>query len=407
MMTIAARVGARAQGAADATTEKLLQVARDMRPRLLERSAWAEEHRQIPQESIEDLHQAGFFQYWVPRRWGGAGGSLIGQIRIAAELAKGCPSTAWVWTLVGEMTGLTGTFLTPEGTRAVYGSSDRPAVAAVLMPSATARKVEGGYRVTGSWGFASGCLHANWLMGGIAIVDDTGAVVDQGAAFVPMSDGAIKDTWKVVGMRGTGSHTFVVDDVFVPDDLVRMIAELPALAAALPEEDRDLVDRAPIGPLFSVGLGGPLLGAAEAILEKVSVSAHERGITFFDFGKQVDSAVVLERIGEAAVRIDSAWLLLERAAYELEERTRLGPLGYERRAWCRAAAGHAVDELRIAVDSLMSIAGASSFAESNVLQQYWRDLMVGSRHAFLSTRPLYEAYGRAYCNVEPNITPYI
>jgi Acyl-CoA dehydrogenase, C-terminal domain len=128
----------------------------------------------------------------------------------------------------------------------------------------------------------------------------------------------------------------------------------------------------------------PLLGAAEGILEKVSANAHKRGITYFDFDKQTDSAVVLERVGEAAVRIDSAWLLLERAAYELEELTRTGPLESDRRAWSRVAAGQAADELRIAADSLMSIAGASSFAESSVLQQYWRDLMVGSRQLSLA-----------------------
>ena len=389
------------------TTDELLEAAREMRPRLAQRAAWVEQNRRIPEDTLEELHHAGFFRYWIPRRWGGSGGPLIGQLRIAAELAKGCPSTAWVWTLVGDVTGFAATFLTSAGTDVIYSSSNRPMVAGVFTPSATARKVAGGYRISGSWGFASGCLHANWMMGGIMVAGENDEPVDQGVAFIPVSDGEIRDTWKVVGMRGTGSNTFVVENVFAPDNLVRMAADMQATARTLPEEDKDPIDRIPLVPLSSVGLCGPLFGAAQAILEKVSTNAHNRGITYFDFEKQTDSAVVLERVGEAAVRIDSAWLLVERAAYELEELTRGGELPFERRAWCRVAAGQAVDELRTAVESLMSIAGASAFAESSRLQQYWRDVMVGSRHAFLSTRPLYEVYGRAYCGVEPNITQYV
>ncbi|MEU6147523.1 acyl-CoA dehydrogenase family protein [Streptomyces sp. NPDC047081] len=406
-MTIADPKPASVTDVAASATAELLEAAREMRPRLAERAPWVEQNRRIPEDTLEELHSAGFFRYWIPRRWGGSGGPLIGQLRIAAELAKGCPSTAWVWTLIGDVTAFAATFLTPEGTDAIYSSSDRPMAAGVLTPSGTARKVDGGYRVSGAWGFASGSLHADWIMGGLVVVDDNDEPVNQGIGFMPVSDGEIKDTWQVVGMRGTGSNTFVVQDVFVPDKLVRMASEMQATAKALSEDEKDPIDRMPFAPLFSVGLCGPLLGAAQAILEKVSANAHKRGITYFDFEKQTDSAVVLERLGEAAVRIDSAWLLVERAAYELEEVTRGGELSFERRAWCRVAAGQAVDEVRIAVDSLMSIAGASSFAESSVLQQYWRDVMVGSRHAFLSTRPLYEVYGRAYCQVEPNITPYI
>jgi alkylation response protein AidB-like acyl-CoA dehydrogenase len=377
-----------------------------MRPRLAERAVDCERERRIPQETIDELHDAGFFRYYLPSRWGGAGGSLTGLIDIGAELARGCPSTAWVFTIVSEVTGVAGTLLPPEGVEAIYGSSRRPAVCGVHAMNGTARRVDGGYVISGTWGFASGCRHAGWFAGGTAVVADSGETVDQVLAFLPMSDLMIKDTWHVAGMRGTGSHTVVAEDVFVPAHLAWSIPE------RLRRETRfvpgaEVIDRIPLAPFFSIGLMGPLLGIAQEILEVVGTQAHKRGVSYFDFERQTDSASLLAAIGEAAIRVDTAWLHVHRAAAELEETTRSRTLDYATRARCRADAGHACENLRQAADSLLSIAGSSAFAESNRLQALWRDLNVASRHGFLNTRLLYEAYGRAHAGVEPNITEFI
>ena len=89
-------------------------------------------------------------------------------------------------------------------------------ICGVVAPSSSSRAVDGGLVVTGQWGFASGCLHSQWAMLGVPVVDESGEQIDQGLALIPMSDLSIKDTWYVAGMRGTGSNTLIAEDVFVP-----------------------------------------------------------------------------------------------------------------------------------------------------------------------------------------------
>jgi alkylation response protein AidB-like acyl-CoA dehydrogenase len=116
--------------------------------------------------------------------------------------------------------------------------------------------------------------------------------------------------------------------------------------------------------------------------------------------------VVLEQIGEAAMRIDTAWLHTRRAAKVVEDATMTGPLDAKTGARCRADAGYAMAQVRQAVDTLMNVAGTSAFAESNPLQRIWRDVNVASRHGYLASKPNLELYGRAYCGVEPSISMF-
>ncbi|MGY1815210.1 acyl-CoA dehydrogenase family protein [Blastococcus sp. SYSU D00820] len=387
------------------SAEELVALAREMRPRLVERSADCERERRIPQETLDELHEAGFFRYYLPASQGGRGGELAGLLDIAAELARGCPSTAWVYTIISEVTALAGVALPPAGIEEIYGSSPRPTACAVNSPGGTARRVEGGYRVTGSWGFASGCQHSDWF-GGFVQVSDDADEPEQIMVFVRLAEATIKDTWHVAGLRGTGSHTVVVDDVFVPEHRTFGLRERAQREARF-VPDAEVVDRIPAAPFFSLGLMGTLLGIGQEVLELVTANAHKRGVTYFDFEKQTDSSVVLEAIGEAAMQIDTALLHVRRGVHELDETTRFRTLDYVTRARCRADAGHACENLRRAVDSLMSVAGASAFAESNRLQRLWRDLTVGSRHGYLGTRLLYETYGRAFAGVPANITQLV
>ncbi len=397
--------GDNSKQASSADLERLVAAAREMRPRLLERAPEAERQRRLPQATIDELHDSGLVKYFTPARWGGFGGDVRGQLAISTELAKGCPSTAWVYTLLCYTTAFAGSFLGEEGAGAVY-SSERPTVCGVAAATGQAVPVDGGYRVTGSWGFTSGCLHAEWIMVNAEVVNDVGEAVDQVVLFMPMSQLTIKDTWYVVGMRGTGSNTVVADDLFVPSSMSMLLRERIA-AEANHRPDVEAVDRIPFALLFSVGLMGPTLGMAATLLELVSANAHKRGISYFNFDKQTDSAVTIETIGEAAMQIDTASLHVQRAATVLDVDTRHGQLSLPVRARCRADSGHASENLRQAVGTLMSIAGASAFAESSRLQSLWRDINVASRHAFVNTKPLYETYGRALLGVEPNITNFL
>ncbi|MGQ4597938.1 acyl-CoA dehydrogenase family protein [Nocardia sp. R6R-6] len=387
--------------------EGLIKAARDLRPKLTERALLAERDRRLPQETIDDLHESGLLRGVRPRRVGGYGISCEAQIEIAAELAKGCGSTAWVFTLLGGVSAFPSVLIGEEGQAEVYEvAGDRTLVCGVITPGGTATPCEGGYVVSGEWGFASGCLHADVMAATVMVLDADGQPTEPATAFFPLSEASIKDTWHVAGMRGTGSNTVIAKDVFVPAQRLGLMSTRFATEQELRPE-AEPIERWPLAPFLSLGLIGPSLGAAEAVLELVSGGVHKRGVTYFDFERQADSAVVLERIGEASMRIESAWLHVRRAARELDELTKVEVLDFKTRARIRADAAIAGIDMRSAVDALVSVAGASGFAEANPIQRHWRDLNAGSRHAFSNTNAVLEMYGRAFCGVEPNITSWI
>ena len=138
--------------------------------------------------------------------------------------------------------------------------------------------------MTGKWGFASGCMHSQWAMVGIPVVDETGDQIDQGLALVPMSDLAIEDTWFVAGMRGTASNTLVANEVFVPSHRILSVSQ--AIVGIYPTEHKDeALYRSAFVPVLALVLVGAQVGLARHALEIVKDSlAKGRGIsyTFYD-----------------------------------------------------------------------------------------------------------------------------
>ncbi len=144
------------------------------------------------------------------------------------------------------------------------------------------------------------------------------------------------------------------------------------------------------------------------MLEKVIGGTRTRGITFTTYTRQADAPVVQHRIAEAALKIDSAWLQIMRAATEVEDTARAeNQMDYVARARVRGIVGYGARLIREAIDALMSIGGASGFADSSPLQRLWRDASIATRHALLATDPGLEIYGRALVGAEGNITPFI
>lgn len=391
----------------DEKIQNFISIAQDMRPALLARAAETETKRRLPDETIQDLADAGFFEYYIPRKWGGHGGTLTGQIEIASELARGCPATAWVFTLMSWVNGFMTAYLPDEGTQEILDSTNGRLMGAGANGfTGVARPVKDGYRISGTWGFCSGSAHANWAMGGVLVKDESNEVINQGWAYMPASSVTLKETWFTSGLRGTGSNTFVAEDVFVPSRLVMTMPDR-LHAEANPRPTDDPVYRIPFAAMFGNALMATCLGATEAAAQIVSENTTKRGITYFEFGKQTDSGALMEQLGEAKMKIETAWLHTRRAADALDNDTINGPLDYRTRARCRADAVHSGSNLRSAMDTLLNIASASAFAESNPVQRYWRDLNVGSRHAFLNAGPVYEAFSKADIGYEPNVTIYI
>lgn len=363
--------------------------AADLRQALRDAYKRGDDARRLPEANFETLKDADLLRVLVPRRLGGHGAKMTTQLAVASALAQGCPATAWVQSLINittwAMAGL------PEaGQQEVFLDGERPFVCGVLTPGGSARPTEGGYLVTGKWPYASGSYHANWATGGVMILDDQGMVASVGSACMRMSDITIQDTWKVVGMRGTGSNTLVAEDVFIPHGRLMSLSAPEARTAS-----DEAADHWPVGAALSVVLVGPLLGMAEAVLEIVIASAERKGFAYTTFPRLIDSHVAMRDIGQSASEIQAARLLAFDAAATIDAAGPKVEISTFERNRLRAACGHACALLRTAVDRLVSVSGASSFAETSLVQRYWKDLNVASRHAFLGTEQSFEQFGRS------------
>jgi 3-hydroxy-9,10-secoandrosta-1,3,5(10)-triene-9,17-dione monooxygenase len=381
--------------------------AAEMRPLLARNVAQAEKDRRLPAENIEALQSANLFKVMVPRRWGGYGATLPETLSTFAELAKDCPSTGWVAMIINGVRWWASR-LPDRGQEEIFASADGSRACAAGSPTRLGRSVDGGIRISGKFPFASGCRHSSWGGLGVPVEDDAHHVIDQLTAFAPMSELEIEDTWFVAGMRGTGSNTLVAKDVFVPHHRVLLTSKLLSPDPSLRQRSGEPSDKYAFAAATTLIGISPVMGIAQALLEKVLEGTRTRGITMTTYARQADAPVVQHQIADAALKIDAACLQALNCAEEIENGASAGrEMDYIARARARGIAGFAAKLLREAIDELVSIGGASGFADSSPLQRMWRDANIATRHALLATDPALEIYGRALIGAEGNISPFV
>lgn len=376
-------------------------------PIIREHATQTESDRRVAQPVIDALQEAGAFKVTVPRRFGGYQLTLREIVDINAIVARGDGSTSWVTTLTSVCSWMTGLF-GEQAQNDVWGENPDARVCGVLTPSATAVREEGGLRVSGSWGFASGSNHSQWALLGVPVVDESGAQIDQGLALVPMSDVSIEDTWYVAGMQGTGSNTIVAKDVFIPYHRIISINDAVGGTYATPFTD-EILYRGAFVPTLAIILAGPMTGMAQAALDIVLTSlAKGRGIAYTFYDRSIDSGSTQVNIAEAAEVVDTSVLHMQRTADAIDAHAAAGTYpDLVERARARMDTGYIARKTREAVDELMSIQGAGGFAQANQLQRYWRDLNTASRHAVIGPAISNELYGRALLGIPEQVTPLI
>ena len=195
---------------------ELLARAEALVPVLRERAGHTEELRQLPEETIEDLHRTGLFRILQPKRVGGSELPFRSIVELVSVIGKGDGSTAWVLANLAAHHWMLGMF-PKQAQDEVWGQSpDNLIGSALIFPRGRARRVDGGYRVSGRWPFSSGVDPSSWNLIGAITQDEETGVAQPRIFLLPASDYTIIDTWHVIGLTGTGSKDVAVDDVFVP-----------------------------------------------------------------------------------------------------------------------------------------------------------------------------------------------
>lgn len=389
-----------------APREELVQRAVALQPLLREHAAKTEADRRVPDEVIDAIAAAGLFKLGTPKRYGGHEAGARAMLDTSAALAEGDGSTAWVVTLVNVCNWLTGLF-PAQAQDDVFGADPDARVTGVLSPTANAVKTDGGWRVTGRWYYNSGSWHSSWAVLGVPITDDAGEIVDQGLVLVPRADLSLEDTWFVAGMKGTASNCLIAEDVFVPAH--RVLSVPAAIEGGFGTEHKDEpFYRSGFVAVLALVLAGPQLGLGKAALDYVCAKAVSKPISYTFYERQADSVGVQLKVAEAALRLDTARLHAERAAADIDEAAAAGVYPDTLvRARVRADTGWAVQNVLDAINLLVDVHGAGSFAEVNPLQRIWRDANVAGRHAVAAPAIGIEILGKALLGVDEKITPLV
>lgn len=382
--------------------DELVDRAKSMHSLLLRNAPLSEQRGELMPEVVAAIKDAEFHKIAVPRRWGGLSVSANALARVTAELAKGCPSTGWLVCIMN--TAVWRQTVMSDASQEDMFSEGVPLFCGVgTMPGQPAKKVDGGYLIEdGRWAYATGSHHADYFHGLIAPEGEHGPAR---LAVIPLSDMTIEKTWKVAGMRATGSDTVVATNVFVPSHRATLPEEQFKPSATRTKYIGDATDYWTTMPFIRTKIVAALLGAAQGILEYV-IGVKDRPLLYTNYRRKGDSHVFDAQVGKAAVTIAAVRDMMLDITRKIDEAalTRK-PMPRQARAHNRAQVALCIDLLAGAVDKLMNGAGSSAFLESSHAQLCWRDFNVGSRHVMLIPEIGFEVYGRSILGEPDMVKP--
>jgi alkylation response protein AidB-like acyl-CoA dehydrogenase len=370
----------------------MLQRARVLIPRLAQRAPAATAARRLPAETIAEYRAAGILRILQPRRFGGMQGRFSLFSRIVEELTHGCASSGWVYAVLAEHQWIIAQY--PEEAQIdVWGEDPEAVASSSLAPRAAARRVPGGWRLSGRYSFSSGCDYAQWAIIG-AFLGEMGDTRSIAYLLVRLAEVEIVDDWQTLGLAGTGSKSLVLDDVFVPEHRTVMLGDLFAGTppGALVHPDYPVL-RAPRGYLVSYSLPpvAIALGCRAIEIARTRLAGRvSRGVT-----RLAQSEVVQLTIAEAAAAVDTATLLLhsgrEASTAEVSSGRRITEAEALR---ARRDMVYAQHQVGWALERLCELDGARWVYDSDELGMIRRDAMIVLTHTAASRRVGLVPYGQ-------------
>jgi 3-hydroxy-9,10-secoandrosta-1,3,5(10)-triene-9,17-dione monooxygenase len=388
----------------------LVDKAKALVPKLRERAKETEEIRRIPEATMNDLKEAGLFKLLRPRIYGGYQTSMRTYSDCIVEISRGCASTGWILSLCAIRELMVAESFTEKTHQEIFGENeDNVLFAGVYEPrKCIARKVEGGYLIEeGFWMFCSGSLHATWGYFGMAIRDDKGNLVDQALMTLPFEELEIMDDWHVMGLKGTGSNSVKMTNVFIPDHRVVSFAEV--LNGEFKSDHlRDIpLYNTALFPALALSLALPGLGLVKAALEFFQQVLPNRKAAHIGVENLVDSPTLHSLLAEAALKIDTASMHYYRVADELDSWAASGKfMDKPARVKALADIGYANQVSKEALDILILASGSGYVYEGHPLQRIFRDFWTLYSHRTLSPLITKENYGRVLSGLESNALRY-
>ena len=381
------------------SADDLIGRARALAPKLRERAERAERDRNIPKESVEDYINAGLLHTIQPKRWGGYEYDHETAFNIAIELGKStCGSSAWCLNYLSDHAGILAHF-PDEAQHEVWSNNKFACIATSAAPTGKSEVAPDGYRLNGRWSWCSGLRHSQWIMIGGLVFREGEHHPDMRLHLVPVSEVKQEDTWYCAGLRGTGSNTSVLDNVFVPEHRTVSFSTLRDACSPGSKINTNPIYRTPFIAVHSYALVGPAMGLARGAYAEFVEWTRKRYLTYTQLAIAQHVPVQIA-VADIAAQIDAAELLARRCL--AKARADYAGMTMETRILLRRDWTYAMRQLRAAMDSLIKISGSSGLMESNPVQRCWRDVIAISSHIVMSWDVPAENFGRVQFGLKPN-----
>jgi indole-3-acetate monooxygenase len=365
--------------------------ARALKPLLDAAAPRIEQAKMMPPDVLDAIHEAQMLRMMTPRSIGGAELDLATYAQVVATIAEGDASTAWC---IAQISGssMCSAYLNPAVAKEIFGAANSAFTWGFAGgKSCRAAPVQGGWIVNGEWTFASGNRICQWLGGHTQLYDEEGKPrfrddsrpLERTMLFPRSSANVYEDRWDVIGLIGTGSDSYSVTDLFVPEECsvvprgIGRDQQLPEGATADPEPERredGVLYKHSSQAVYQVGLSSVAIGIARATLDAFILLAKEKSPSSAIRPLRDDTWIHV-RIAQADAKVSaaSAWLIqLLREAWH--ECTADGHISFPLRVKIRAACTHQINEASDAVDMIYAEAGATAIFRSNAFERRFRDM---------------------------------
>ena len=361
------------------TPDELVARARAMIPALKRRARRCTLDGNVPEETIAEMQAAGFFRVLQPQRWGGYEMSPNVFFAIQKALAEGCMSTGWVYGVLGCHPFELALFH-DQAQADVWGEDDAMLVSSTYQPVGKVELAEGGFYLSGRWGFSSGSKHCGWVLLGALIFRD-GEPPEMRTFLLPRSDYAIIDgTWDVFGLQGTGSFDIEVSRVFVPDYRTHKASDGFACTNPGQAENDGPLYALPWAQVFIRSVSTAALGGARAAVNAALEIMQSRVST--NTGKASKADPLLHAaIARAHAQTLEMEATLAATFDELMATAQRGePIAMEKRALFAYQSSTVVRRLAELVDGMVQLLGGRAVYMSSPIIQPWLDLNAARAH---------------------------
>jgi alkylation response protein AidB-like acyl-CoA dehydrogenase len=377
---------------ATAAFSSLLDAVYQIEPIIRAHSAEAEQERRLPDAVANAMRKCGLYRLWRPKVFGGLEVDPMTAFQVFEEVSRIDSAAGWNLAVSCSF-DCVGAWFTDEGAKEIFDQPD-VILAGSFFPARRAVPVDGGYRITGQTPFVSGAYQAHWIIGLANIYeDDSPRLGESGAPATlltacPVGEAVVIDTWRTLGMRGTGSHDVLMKDLFVPKRRTALLAPYDKPGSAYH------------GPLYKftvwatiASLGSIAIGFARAAIDDL-LNLAGRKIPSYTAKSLRDRNTVQALLGEAEATLGGARAYLYESLRDAWDRALQNQIiDMPRKMKLQLAATHAVAAAAKVVDLVHSAAGTTGIRDENGFQRHFRDVHTITQHAYVSTSR-YESGGQ-------------